>query len=215
MTSRKQNSPVDFMSLLSLIAKDVPSPKARERRKKPVPQHILQLKISLKHVKPLIWRRILVADNDTLGDLHDVIQTVMGWYGGHLHAFRMPSRGFGPPAMTFDNEEGNEQTTFLSEVLFQKGRKLIYEYDFGDGWEHDILLEKLIPFDPAAPLPFCLAGARACPPEDCGGFPGYYGILEALKDPKTPENAVQLEWVGEFDPEAFDLDAVSKRLRRR
>lgn len=202
----------DFMKLFASMNRDeVPAPKVR-RRKRPAPRQILRLKISLKYIQPLIWRRVLVADNATLGELHSVIQVVMGWEDDHLHAFRTPGRRF--EAMTFDNEQGNEQATYLSEVLVKKGSKLIYEYDFGDGWEHEIVLEKLIPYDAGIHVPACEGGARACPPEDCGGVPGYYGILEAQKAPDDPEHAELMEWVCEYDPEAFNKDVVDHVLKR-
>jgi hypothetical protein len=111
----------------------------------------------------------------------------------------------------------NENTTFVGAVLVRKGQKLLYEYDFGDSWEHEIVVEKMLPFDPRAKYPACLDGARACPPEDCGSFPGYMGILEALKAPKkTEEQKELLEWLEEgYDPERFDLEAVNRRLAGR
>jgi hypothetical protein len=209
MTANREPLP-DFLKLLAIMNKDEAAvPKAR-RRKRPAPLRIVQLKISLKYIKPSIWRRVLVADNATLGELHGVIQTVVGWEDDHLHAFRTPGRGIG--AMTFDNEQDNEQTTYLSEVFVKKGSKLIYEYDFGDGWEHEVILEKLIPFDAGIRVPSCVGGARACPPEDCGGVPGYYEILAALKKPDAPEYAELLEWASEYDPEAFNKDVVDQLL---
>lgn len=102
----------------------------------------------------------------------------------------------------------------MGAVLARKGQKLLYEYDFGDGWEHEVILEKFLPIDPAAKYPVCLAGARACPPEDCGGFPGYADIMAALKAPeKTDGRKELLEWVGGgYNPERFDLGAVNRRL---
>ncbi len=183
----------------------------------PPAEKTIQFKVALRYIRPLIWRRLLLPDNFTLGQLHDVIQVVMGWYNCHMHAFRVPRRGFGPPLREFgsglDTAE-NENMAFVGAVLVRKGQKLLYEYDFGDGWEHEIVVEKMLPIDPQANYPVCLAGARACPPEDCGSFPGYMNILEALKAPKkTAEQKELLEWVGDgYDPERFDLEAVNRQL---
>lgn len=183
----------------------------------PPAKNAIQLKVALKYIRPPIWRRIAVPDNFTLGQLHDVIQLAMGWYNCHLHAFRVPRRGFGPPLREFGSgldAAENENTTFVCAILVRKGQKLIYEYDFGDSWEHEIIVEKMLPIDPQAKYPVCLDGARACPPEDCGSFPGYCDILKALKAPKkTDEQKELLEWLEEgYDPERFDLNAVNRRL---
>lgn len=170
----------------------------------PAPKRLLQLKVSLLYTKPPIWRRILVRDSRSLRDLHHIIQVVMGWDGEHMHAFR-GSRS---------RRDDLPERALLTGVFTRTGTKIIYEYDFGDSWEHEIRLEKTEPCDPARPEPLCLGGALACPPEDCGGTPGYYGILEALRNRTDPESAELLEWVGEgFDPEAFDLDAINQALR--
>lgn len=90
---------------------------------------------------------------------------------------------------------------------------MVYEYDFGDGWEHQILLEKLLPFDDAQALPICVKGKRACPPEDCGGIFGYADLLRTLADPTDPEHQEMLEWLGgPLDPEAFDIDDTNQAL---
>lgn len=108
----------------------------------------------------------------------------------------------------------NEERVPLSYIITRAKQKFIYEYDFGDSWEHEIVAEKFLPFDPATNTPLCLGGARACPPEDCGSFPGYMDILEALGAKKpTKEQKKLLEWVGEeYDPEHFDIDLVNRRL---
>jgi len=121
-------------------------------------RNALQLKITLRYLSPPVWRRAAVADNITLGNLHTLIQRVMGWGGGHMHEFRLPARGFGPPRRRFGHEGEDEDSTLLSEVLSRKGQVLLYEYDFGDGWLHGIALEQTVPLDPAVRYPVCLAG---------------------------------------------------------
>jgi hypothetical protein len=170
--------------------------------------HALQLKITLRYIKPPIWRRVLVPDNYILADLHQVIQQSLGWTNSHMHAFRPARQGFGPV-------EDLTESTLVQRVLDRKGRKILYEYDFGDGWLHEILLEKILPHDGNVIYPSCLAGARACPPEDCGGIPGYCELLAALCSP-TAENAAQREWVGKhYDPEAFDLSVLNRSWTKR
>ena len=176
----------------------------------------IQFKVSLQYIRPPIWRRVVLPDNFTLGQLHDVIQVTMGWQNCHLHAFRLGDVHY---TSQQESEMGemdmeNEETAFLSRVVTRPKQKFIYEYDFGDSWLHEIVVEKILPLDPQAKCPVCLGGERACPPEDCGSFPGYCDILEALKAPKkTKEQQELLEWLEEgYDPECFDLDAVNKRL---
>ena len=173
-----------------------------------------QLKITLRHTHPPIWRRIEVPADIKLGKLHDVLQAVMGWYDSHLHAFRVGHTSYGVPQPEFPGDFQNERNVRLGQLV-GKGNKLIYEYDFGDGWEHELLVEKVLPAEKGRRYPLCLAGKRACPPEDCGGPWGYERLLEVLRAPKHEEHEEMREWIGgDFDPEAFDLTAVNRELRR-
>ena len=177
-------------------------------------ESIYQLKITLNHIKPLIWRRVLVPASASLADLHDVIQAVMPWADAHLYQFRMGTLTFSEPdPYNEDVEDSNSAEVLLSEVLTVPKQKLSYLYDFGDGWEHTILLEEIQPFDLEVIYPQCIDGERACPPDDCGGPPGYATMLEALKDPKHSEHELYLDWVGdEFDPEWFDVEDANDAL---
>ena len=177
---------------------------------------LLQLKVTLRDVsKPPVWRRVLVPDDCTLEDLHDIIQESMGWDDSHLHVFRQGHTHYGVTGgfQALDDVDEDEADVELRYVLARPGAKLTYTYDFGDDWEHEVKLEKVIsPDDPAVPeiLPAVLAGSGACPPEDCGGTPGYAGLKQALADPRHEDHAHYLEWLGvedaaEFDPAAFDL----------
>ena len=175
-------------------------------------QNALQLKITLRYIMPPIWRRVAVPADFTLGNLHNLIQCVMGWGGGHLHEFRLPARGFGPPLRTFGHEGEDEDATLLRDILVRKGQMLLYEYDFGDGWLHGVQLEKFLPLEPNRRHPVCLAGARACPPDDCGGPPGYNQLLQALRSPTTKAKAQLLELAGQWDPESFDVESVNQEI---
>lgn len=169
--------------------------------------HTYQLKITLRHCTPPIWRRVLVPGELDLDDLHKVIQTAMGWTDSHLHGFRKGQRVFMCPE--FEGDLDDEDTFIgLDEVCPEVGDRLDYDYDFGDGWEHEILVEK-ITAQPWAP-PRCLDGARACPPEDCGGPPGYQrlvSVLEGLEDA-----AEEFEFEPDFNPECFDLQVTNANL---
>jgi hypothetical protein len=167
-----------------------------------------ELTVTLVDVEPAVWRRIVVPESLSLRELHGVLQKAMGWRDAHLHLFRVGERVYGD-VEDFPGELGDEEVTTVGDVAAQVG-EFTYEYDFGDGWEHRVQVG-----DPtSAPgTPHCLDGARACPPEDCGGAPGYERLLAALADPADPEHAEVTEWVGsDFDPEAFDVTAVNESL---
>jgi hypothetical protein len=176
------------------------------------------IKVTLQHVRPPIWRRIAVPSHFTLGQLHDVLQVAMGWTNSHLHQFRIGTRLYSDPAFEpggFGLEVGSEDSITVTEALPQKGSRASYEYDFGDGWEHQLQVEKVEPAEPGVDAPLCLKGARACPPEDCGGPFGYAELLEAIGDPQHERHEELLEWLGGgFDAEAFDLAAVNRELQQ-
>ena len=138
----------------------------------------------------------------------------MGWFDGHLHEFRVGRQRFGPPDPDDWSDTEDSRRMKLSQVVAARFKKLSYTYDFGDNWEHSILVEKQLPAEAGVHYPRCLAGKRACPPEDCGGVWGYEELLEILRDPNNPEHAERLEWLGDnFDPEAFDIEATNQKLR--
>jgi hypothetical protein len=182
-----------------------------------LPQEIYQLKVTLRDTRPPIGRRRLAPAGLTLDTLHDVLQLAMGWDGSHLHEFRIGQKRFGKSdpndrLMGLD-PISNERTPHLYRVLGKVGAKALYTYDFGDGGEHAIVVEKVLPPDPAGHYPICVDGKLQGPPEDCGGVPGYYNLLEALRDPDHEEHEDQLGWVGgEFNPEAFSVDEINQRL---
>jgi len=137
----------------------------------------------------------------------------MGWTNSHLHQFIVGQTYFGEPYPDYGFEMHDERDVRLNQIA-DEGARFVYEYDFGDSWEHILLVEKVLEPEPGQQYPVCIKGKRACPPEDVGGVWGYYGFLEAIQDPDHPEHEDYLEWIGEdFDPEAFDLDAVNAALR--
>ncbi len=138
----------------------------------------------------------------------------MGWTNSHLHEFEHGRERYGVPDEEFPSDINDEIDYRLEQVLQKEKDKLQYTYDFGDGWEHEVVLEKILPFESDTRLPVCLKGSRACPPEDVGGIPGYEMFLEIVADPAHPEHEEMLEWiVDDFDPEHFDLAQTNDLLR--
>lgn len=174
-----------------------------------------QLKVSLKNIKPLIWRRFLVAPDIKLPDLHKVIQTVMGWTNSHLHQFVIDGKFYSEPVDDPMIVVVDYRKIKLNQVLFEEKQSIIYEYDFGDGWEHKVVLEKIL-HDHILKHPVCLAGKRNCPPEDCGGPFGYEDLLAIISDPENEEYEEMMEWVGDgFDPDFFEMGVVNGLLKRK
>jgi Plasmid pRiA4b ORF-3-like protein len=174
---------------------------------------VYQLKITLRDSKPPIWRRVQVKDC-SLAKLHDIIQTCMGWTNSHLHAFEIGGEQYSEPDPDSMMETEDERKVKLSQVVARGFTKFSYTYDFGDNWEHVIQVEKTLPAEVGVGYPCCLAGKRACPPDDCGGPWGYGNFLEALQNPSHPEHDDMREWIGgAFDPEQFDIEAVNEALR--
>jgi hypothetical protein len=174
-----------------------------------------RLKVTLRGSRPPIWRRVQVDAAVTLLELHQILQVVMGWTDSHLHQFRRGSRYYGQTDLEFGMERENERRVRLSEVLRKVKDRMVYEYDFGDGWEHDVVLEASATAAPGTPLVRVLAGRGACPPEDVGGIGGYYRFLEAIRNPKHPEHHEMLEWGGRFDPDDFEIDEINKYFQKR
>ncbi len=179
---------------------------------------IYQLKIALRQIRPQIWRRVLVPADIELDALHAVIQLTMGWTDSHLHSFDFGDRQFTTPYDDNALEElqmEDENSVHLSELIDEPKSVFEYTYDFGDDWVHAVTLEKILPPSADTEYPVCLAGKRACPPDDCGGAWGYVNLLEALRDPAHPEHKELKSWVGrKFDSELFDLEKVNKALKR-
>ncbi|MBI3775903.1 MAG: plasmid pRiA4b ORF-3 family protein [Gammaproteobacteria bacterium] len=150
---------------------------------------IYQIKVTLQNLDLPVWRRIQVKSDTRLDQLHDVLQIVMGWENDHLHGFRAGRNNYGEPDPLGNTVD--ERKVRLADIA-GVGDKLIYEYDFGDSWEHELNIEKVLEPEPSVHYPVCLAGARACPPEDCGGTYGYKNLLEVLRDPTRGEHAEQL-----------------------
>ena len=177
---------------------------------------VLELKISLVESKPPIWRRVIVPEFLTLADLHRVIQIVMGWQNSHLHEFEVSGERYTEFEEDIQSGAGDSTAVTLRSLkLNRAGRTFRYNYDFGDCWRHQILVESFNPTEDSAKLPMCVTGRRACPPEDSGGVHRYEHLLRVVSDPDHPDYEELSEWLDpDFDPEAFDVDRVNRDLRR-
>ena len=171
---------------------------------------LVYVKITLNYIRPAIWRRLILPTSLSLRDLHMAIHAAMGWRGDHLHVFEIDGAEYSEPAMIEGAQD--ERKTTLAKIISEGVSRFRYTYDFGDDWTHELLIEKKAP--PPEAEPGCVDGARACPPEDCGGAPGYEGLLTALAAPNKPKNKELLEWVGEdFDPEQFSREHADRRVK--
>lgn len=171
------------------------------------------VKVTLRDIKPAVWRRIVVRSEMPLPQMARALESAMGWGGYHLHMFDVSGVLFGQPDEDADYLIDERRIT-VKHLLPDVKSKLTWHYDFGDGWEHDVVVEA-IDSPGEQRYPQCLGGRRACPPEDCGGAPGYEALLRALADRDDPQHEHVLAWVGAFDPNTFDLTAANRRLRGR
>ena len=179
------------------------------------PTPLYSLRIELQYIEPLIWRRVLVPVNIALPDLHKVFQAAMGWTDCHLHSFTIDNKRYGIPDDDFPELRiVNEKGRFLNLVLAETVREFTYEYDFGDQWDHRVVVESTPKAKPEFPYPLCVAGERACPPEDVGGAHGYQDFIEVIRNPEHDLHDRLTLWAGGFfDPEGFDVNAVNERLK--
>ena len=186
----------------------------------PKSERLYQFKITLLGLEPSIWRRIQVKDG-TLDKLHEHIQTSMGWTNSHLHQFEIDGERYGDPQLLYNGwmDESlpiDSTNTRISEIIPKDGERFSfkYEYDFGDGWQHEVLFEGCLHAGKGERYPLCIEGERACPPEDVGGVWGYADFLDALADPSHEQHDDFIEWAGPFDPEEFDVGKATKAMRR-
>lgn len=182
----------------------------------PQPGDAVEMLVSLRHLNPLIWRKLRVPAEIDLNELHEVLQVTFGWSNTHLHGYRIGDLEFRVPV----SEESGSRF-YIDEAgaplgaVARVGTPFIYQYDFGDDWVHDVRVERIVPRAEVATAPSieCLGGQRRCPPDDCGGPPGYEHLLRVLDNPADSEYHEMKSWVGRsFDPEAFDMDKVNRKL---
>lgn len=189
-----------------------------------MPLSVHHLRIALKHVRPVVRRELLVPSDLRLDRLHQVIQIVMGWDDAHLHEFvagssRRDEVRFAARMPGFDEDFGgppsrDEKKSTLLNLAPAKGSKFRYSYDFGDGWDHEVTVLSIRTSEADVVVPLCVKASGACPPEDCGGPWGYANLLEVLGNPDHEDYEERREWIGEFDPAHYDLDAANQELIR-
>lgn len=173
---------------------------------------VYEMKVRLKGIKPAIWRRFRLSGSASLYKLHLILQAVMGWSDYHLYEFQIGQLRFGEPDPNWETRSAKRVR--LSDILTKEKARFTYVYDFGDDWEHEVVVEKILPSAEKLVHPICIGGKRACPPEDCGGIGGYSRLLELISNPKDDEYEEMMEWLGGgFDPERFEPDEVNRRLK--
>ena len=178
-------------------------------------KQIYQVKIVLIDTKPKIWRRLLVSSDILLVDFHRIIQTTMGWTNSHLHRFNDGVMDYSPKEFEVEDSIDSRKVK-LKKILKKEGSKILYEYDFGDSWDHDIILEKIIKEDVKGQIPECMSGKGNCPPEDCGGTWGYMDLLKTISNPKHEDYKSMMDWLGgEFDPAFFDKELINSQLKQK
>lgn len=179
----------------------------------PPGQPVVDCTIELREVEPRVWRRLLVPGSVRLDKLHRMFQAAMGWEDYHLHVFDMGGERYG---MQFDDYPDGElqEKDFTVVAAIGTNERFGYEYDFGDSWEHEIIVHRVWWMPKGLKSAVCLDGANACPPEDVGGSWGYEHLLAVLADPSHEEHAHLSQWVGRLvDPHEFDLALVNAHLQ--
>ena len=175
-----------------------------------------QLKVVLQETDPPVWRRFVVPSGITLHRLHLILQEVMGWTNSHLHKFQISATDYREPDPRNEFYElafRNSKRAKLDRLVVKKGSTFLYEYDFGDSWTHELVLEDILKSEPALRLPVCLAGERRCPPEDCGGAHGYEELLGIISNPDNEQYPDMMTWLGgHFYPASFDIEKVNRHL---
>jgi hypothetical protein len=179
------------------------------------PHPVFQLRIRLEEVDPPVWRRLLVPGAVKLDKLHAMFQAAMGWTNSHLHSFTIDDQLYGMHFDDYPEEELDEADFTVLMALRDSVRRFTYEYDFGDRWTHEVVVEDITSLPQALKFGVCLDGQGACPPEDVGGTGGYEQFLEALADPLHEDHDELLAWVGYlFDPAAFSVSRANAALQR-
>jgi hypothetical protein len=179
----------------------------------------IRIKVSLDETNPLIWRDLLVPREISFYKLHHTIQIAMGWTNSHLFEFKIEGYRIGE---IYEDLEGQDEShiinakeTQLTSLVENEGEAFKYEYDFGDGWYHTIILEKYELIESGQQLPFCLSGVLKCPPEDCGGINGFYDFLSVMSNKRHPDYRDTKVWAGgKFDPTEFDVVKINKQLKK-
>jgi hypothetical protein len=174
---------------------------------------LYEIKIQLQSIQPPIWRIIRISPQTGLPKLHRIIQKAMGWTNSHLHLFEIDEVLYSNGEFDWDLDVIDYRGIRIHRIFTKRRNSFVYEYDLGDGWRHNITLLDTVAGEPGEKI-VCVAGERACPPEDCGGVSGYYNLLRILSDPSDEDYDEMLEWLGgKYDPVYFDVSATDKALQ--
>lgn len=175
---------------------------------------LYEFRVSLKYLDPAVWRTFVVPNDLTFDQFHQVLQIVMGWTNSHLHSFRWRDIEIGVPDPEWNHPLLDGSVVRIADLGLRKRSKLVYAYDFGDDWIHDLVIERVLPYQKDF-VPVCLTGARACPPEDCGGPHAYPGFIKAATDASHPDHEFTQDWVGTtWNPEVFNPEAINVGLAK-
>ena len=170
---------------------------------------VFQFKITMLGIRPLIWRRFRVHNDISFRQLHNIVQIVMGWENYHLFSFSLGWNRFVQSEMALEDKSASHR---LNEFIQRENTIMGYEYDFGDCWQHELVLEKILTAS-RKPVPLCTHGRRACPPEDCGGVWGYMELVKAMKARRGRRYREYKEWLGGyFNPDEFDIEDINRLL---
>lgn len=179
-------------------------------------QVLYQIRVTLEHSEPSVWRQVEVLSNTTLDALHDILQVAMGWDNEHLYQFIVEDTYYGDSELGTTGARQDASRVTIGNLFNRAKKRMTYEYDFGDGWEHEVFIEKIRPLPEGEDTfyPRCTAGENTCPPEDIGGIFGYFEYLSALKDKNAPSHQEAVSILGEdYDPSVFELDFVNHQLK--
>jgi hypothetical protein len=176
-------------------------------------ESVHQLRVTLDGVTPPAWRRILVPSTISLAKLHEILQVAMGWEDEHLYLFKLQDRLYGQLDPEWELPIKDAAQAKLDKIASRADASFVYEYDLGDSWLHEVVVEQIGRPEQGSHYPMCVAGERACPPEDCGGSPGYEELCRVTANPKHRDHKRLMTWLGgHFDPEAFDVKTVNDEL---
>jgi hypothetical protein len=191
--------------------------RASAAKRATVPAHLYLVYVQLAEIEPPIWRRLAIPGSCTLHALHGILQAAMPWQDYHLYQFEIGATRYEDPNPDDRDPAVPDPREFtLNQLDLVQGSRLQYTYDFGDDWHHDVTVEGVVPLPRDFLLPICLGGARACPPEDCGGVGGYEELIATLRQPRSAAAREYRHWLGRvYDPEELDLAAINARLGNR
>lgn len=176
---------------------------------------VFEIRIELKDTVPIVWRELVVPETLTFYEFHHAIQISFGWENYHLYSFDAKGQSYGNLDLLEDVDTINDKSIFINQLLQKEQDTINYEYDFGDGWVHNIELKKIKPHTSKVNLPIVIDGAKASPPEDCGGVHGFENLKNVMKNPKDLEYKELVRWLGKpFDPNEFNIQHINEDLKK-